>query len=257
VKIIFLDESGYTWGNWASEKNLTEQPFHVLAAVSFPADNIPDLYDHIRSKIDAINVEGMRGKKLGNGIEIKARDIARGSGYWSHHEQQRNEVRSTFLESVLKFNGVAFLSIVDKKAHKERYSTPADPMLISLKYIYERLEWFLRESDDYGMCIHDLNKKTQDEIQGVLSGLNAAGSSIIDYDRMRIKHQSFVRILENAFGYSEASIGLQIADYFATQTNTFLKDGNPRGSGWWRTIWLSLKTYPTGNPRGYGFKKFP
>jgi len=261
MQIFFLDESGYAAGDWKSEKNLVDQPFHVLAGVSFPADKLPPLYDHIREEIAKLGIEGVDAKKLGKGIEIKARDIARGGGYWARNEAKRNGVRDTFLGSVKKFDGTAFLSIINKRPHSEKYGSPADPDGLALNYIYERFERFLKESEDYGICVHDQNKKTEDDVQKVLSDLNTEGSYIMYHSRVfdtyTIKHQDFTRIVENTFGHSEASLGIQIADFFATQANTFLKDGRPAGSGWWKTLYASLKTEPNGKPEGYGYKEFP
>jgi hypothetical protein len=261
MKVFFIDESGFAMGDWAAEKNLADQPFHVLAGVVFDASKLADLYESVRGKVGALGISGISAESLGKGAEIKAREIAKGSGYWAKHLKERNSIREIFLGSVNEFEGKAFLSVVNKSLLKEKYASPADPTLLALEFIYERFERYLKDTDDYGICVHDQNKKNEDQIQSTLTALNSTGSHILYYSRIfeeyRIKHQKFSKVLENAFGHSEASVGLQIADFFASHTNAYLKSGRSKTSGWWKQIYESLKTEVNGRPEGYGYKEFP
>ena len=108
MRFFHLDESGYAEGDWRSEVNLAEQPFHIFSAVSFPVEVIPTLYEEIRAGISGLKIDGVVGESIGNGVEIKARDIAKGSGYWGKNEKERNVLRILFLGSVSKYGGTAF-----------------------------------------------------------------------------------------------------------------------------------------------------
>lgn len=76
MRLIFLDEAGYS-RDW--KKQIDEQPFYVLSAVCVPMDKIPAAYDRVRREINEMDLPGQE-KLLGRGFEIKARDIAQGTG---------------------------------------------------------------------------------------------------------------------------------------------------------------------------------
>ena len=52
-------------------------------------------------------------------------------------------------------DGAAFVIVIDKKAHQEKYVTPEDPCKLSFRFIFEKLEDYLTYVDDYGYCIYD------------------------------------------------------------------------------------------------------
>ncbi|MDQ7858550.1 MAG: hypothetical protein QN174_13250 [Armatimonadota bacterium] len=63
-------------------------------------------------------------------------------------------------------------------------------------------------------------------------------------------------LLEMSLGDSRYSIGLQVADYFATTTYHYYMDGKPASCGWWDLLAGSLHRLD-GKLIGIGLKEFP
>lgn len=139
-----MDEASYSF-NW--EANINEQPYYVLSAVCFPSEHLISIYQEIRKEFSNINLEGIT-KSIGKGFEIKARDIAKGSGYWKNHPKEKDEVLRIMLTAPKKYDGTAFVVIIDKLDHRKKYESPADPYLLSLEFIFERLQMYLSDIDD-------------------------------------------------------------------------------------------------------------
>jgi len=256
MRVIFMDESGYSL-NWQSD--LETQPYYVVSAVCFPSEQLSAVYKKIREEVINLNIEGT-SRALGHGFEIKARDISRGSGYWGTHNDERNAVRKTMLAVPRKYDGTAFVVIIDKRAHKEHYAWPADPYELSLEFIFERLQMFLSDIGDYGICIYDQNKRVEDALQNAAANLIREGSELIYFSRfynlLVIKRFRIDRIIEFSLGRSEYSVGLQVADFFATMTYAYMKDGKPSPCGWWDVLESSLYR-KDGKLQGVGYKEFP
>jgi hypothetical protein len=256
MQVIFMDESGYSF-NW--EANLDKQPYYVLSAVCFPSEQLLLAYKKIRSEVSNLNLEGAV-QPLGQGFEIKARDVASGSGYWRTHNDERNAVRDTILKAPKEYRGTAFVVVIDKLAHRERYAYPANPYQLSLEFIFERLQMYLSDINDYGICIYDQNKRLEDILQNAAAALVREGSEFIYFSRfynsLVIKTFPIERIIEFSSGRSENSIGLQVADFFATMTYTYVKDGKPSPCGWWNELESSLHR-KDGQLQGVGYKEFP
>jgi hypothetical protein len=197
---------------------------------------------------------------LGLGYEIKARDILRGSGFWRSHEDERNKIREIFLTAPKKYSGISFVSIINKKALKKQYSTPADPYLLCLEFIFERLQMFLFDIDDYGIIIYDQNKTLENTLHDTAISLVREGSLLIYFSKILnelvIKHFKIDRIVEFSLGRSENSIGLQIADFFSTMTYAYVKEGKPSSCIWWEKLESSLYK-KDGKLLGFGYKEFP
>ena len=85
---VFMDDSGNSF-NW--ETDISAQPYYVLSAVCVPDDVYPDACEEIRTSITNLHIPEM-SNPMGQGFEIKARDIARGKGWWQNHTNERNEV---------------------------------------------------------------------------------------------------------------------------------------------------------------------
>jgi hypothetical protein len=64
------------------------------------------------------------------------------------------------------------------------------------------------------------------------------------------------RIIELSFGTSANSIGLQVADFFSSMTNSYYKSGKPSNCGWWNLLTESLHK-KDGKLLGIGLKEFP
>ncbi len=256
MQVIFMDESGYTF-NW--EADLDKQPYYVLSAVCLPSYEIPKVYQKIRSEVSNLNLKGAY-QPLGQGFEIKARDVAIGSDYWRTHNHERDVVRSIMLKTPNEYKRKAFVVIINKLAHRERYPNPEDPYQLSFRFIFERLQRYLSNINDYGICVYDQNKRLEDVLQNTAIGLFRDGSHLICfssfYNSLVEKTLTIDRIVEFSLGRSENSIGLQISDFFATMTYTYLKDGKPSPCGWWDELESSLYRQD-GQLLYFGYKEFP
>lgn len=251
-----MDESGYSF-NW--EADLDNQPYYVLSAVCFPSEQLLLAYQKIRCEISDLNLEGI-AQPLGQGFEIKARDVSIGSSYWKTHDDERNAVRDILLTAPKKYGGTAFVVVINKLSHRECYAHPADPYQLSLGFIFERLQMYLSDISDYGICIYDQNKRLENILQNAAVALIREGSELIYFSRFYnsvvIKTFPIDRIIEFSLGRSENSIGLQVADFFATMAYTYVKDGKPSPCGWWDELESSLHR-KDGKLQGVGYKEFP
>jgi hypothetical protein len=150
--------------------------------------------------------------------------------------------------------------IIDKDAHNKKYYRPDDPYLISLQFVMERINYYLSDNEDYGYCIYDNNKRLESVIDGHAMSLIREGSEISYYSsywsNMVTVNVSMDRIIEMAFGNSLHSIGLQVADYFASFTYAYYNGGKPDNCGWWNTLESSLHR-KDGKLIGVGLKEFP
>jgi hypothetical protein len=256
MQFIFLDESGYA-PNWIN--SIAEQPYYVLSAVCIPGNRLAESYTGLREEMKKIELPG-NSKPLGQGFEIKAKDVATGAGWWGKHNKRRNDVRNLMLSFPTKYGGTAFVVIIDKDAHYKKYYSPDDPYIISLRFILERVEYYLMDSNDYGYCIYDNNKRMEPEIDGHAASLIRDGSTISYISPYAFQwvtvNVTLDHILEMSFGNSLHSIGLQVADYFASFTYSYYKGRKPSKCGWWKTLETSLHK-KDGRLIGVGLKEFP
>lgn len=261
MQLVFIDESGYQ-SNW--KETYDKQPYFVMSAVCLPADNISSGYDEIRRSIGRIPFPSNDLLPLGRGFELKAKSIAQGGGWWGKNGDAREAVREIFLSSPTKFDGIAIVVVVDKEAHFKKYRDPIDPLTLSLRYIFERIEWYLRRFDDQCICIYDQNKKEDDHLYRQVAEMTAGGSVVqyfSSYYYQMIKYiHTIDRILELEMGNSKNSIGLQIADYFATMAYQYFKQSCPKPCDWWLMLTSQLDRKEgdsKGKLLGYGLKLFP
>lgn len=248
MRIVYIDESGFSL-NWKSD--LGNQPIYCLAAVCLPAESVCTAHDTIRKEIAA---KVQLTSPLGRGSEIKANDIVKGTGYWSKRDALRNFVRNEFLEAPRRFDGTAFLVVVDNVAMAEKYINPADPVLWAFQLLFERLQKYLKRVDDFAICLHDMSKRME-ELNSFSANLASEGS--IDLKILFSTELKTERILDLAFGESKNSIGLQIADYYATCSRAYHKGGKRKPCGWWDEIWKNLDASKGGTVDGYGYKFVP
>jgi hypothetical protein len=256
MQVIFMDESGYSF-DW--KKDLDKQPYYVLSAVCLPSKGLHTVYQKIRNEVSNLCLEGA-DRPIGQGFEIKARDVATGSGYWRAHKKERDKIRNIMLTAPKKCGGTAFVVVIDKQAHLNRYVNPSDPYLLSLRFIFERLQMYLREIDDHGICIYDQNERIANALQSTAADLIREGSELSYFDRFYelvvTESLQIDRIIEFSLSRSENSIGLQIADFFATMTYTYVKDGKPSRCSWWDKLKSSLHRKGR-RLQGVGYKEFP
>jgi hypothetical protein len=241
MKLAFIDESGYS-RNWIAE--IDEQPFCVLSAVCVDAATYPRACTEIRQQFEALNLPRF-GHPLGKGGEIKARDVARGGGWWQEHDHERNRVRDLMVSFPARYNGVGIVVVIDKKRHLDRYGQRSEnPVTLSLKYLFERLEWYLRSNNSEAYCVYDHDERRTDALHDQSVALFREGSEVIYwskfYHHMVKSTHRLDQITELALGRSHNSVGLQVADFLATMTYTYFRDGQPSSCRWWDTLCASL-----------------
>jgi hypothetical protein len=254
MNLVFLDEAGYSH-NW--KKDIEGQPFMVLAAVMVDADRYIEQCEVIRDESGKIGVE--LKFPLGLGFEIKASSIAKGEGWWGKNTKERNCIRELMLNFPANCGGKIFLTIIDKKRHIDKYATPEQPHELCFKYIFERIQWELNESNENGICIYDQTKFMDDDLHDRSMLLMRNGSSLSYFSN----YYGYVsgalvidRIKEFHLGTSKNSLGLQVADYYATFAYQYYRKNKPENCDWWTTIRNNLRSV-NGEYLGYGLKVFP
>ena len=258
MRLIFMDESGYVGDKWSSEENLEKQPYYVVSAVSIPFEKYKIGIEKLREEIRKLDLPGAN-KPLGLGFEIKAKNVATGNGYWGAHNEERNGVRDLILSFPKDNDGCVIVTVIDKKAHFNKYAYPRDPYKLALQFIFERIQHHLTNENDEGLIIYDLNHRLEPKLSSEATSLIRNGSQILAYDVLGFLYEfrlSIDRVLEFGFARSENSVGLIVADFFATMTYQYHKDGKPTPCGWWDLLWESLYR-EGGKVEGYGYKLFP
>lgn len=242
----FIDESG-TGGE--------SQPFLVISAVLLPCDGYAVLCGELRKQ--ATNIIGAVPDPLGLGFEVKASHIFSGKGDWRHRDTQRNELRDLMLGAPAKAGGRVILSVVDKAAHEKRYPSES-PYNRAFRYLYERMQRFLKTAGSHAYCVYDENPRMKQSLQSHSSQLVNQGSQVsflsqYDGNYYEVTNQ-LDRIIELVFGDSMHSVGLQLADFFATGTYSYYKSGQSADCGWWELLRASVHMK---GMKGYGIKEIP
>lgn len=255
MKLIFIDESGYS-RNWKAD--IEDQPFHILSAVAIDADRYHTASEELRTSVEAIEDLELE-HPLGQGFEIKAKEISRGKGWWKSHKDQRNELRELMLGFPETHGGAAIVVAIDKAKHRDTYAFPSDPDKLAFQYMFERIQGYLSTVNDYAVCIYDQTKILDDQMQDSSIKLIRDGSSVqywSEYYGHVSKEFQIDRVLEFCFGKSDNSLGLQVSDFVAHFAYQYFKAGQPKKCGWWKTLESGIHTV-NGNTDGYGLKVFP
>ena len=175
------------------------------------------------------------------------------------HDNERNLFRNMMLGFPKKFGGRAFLIAIDKDKHRTKYAQAKDPVEISMQFLFERIEWYLRGEDDNAYCIYDHDTWRTDSLHRQAVGLIREGSTIQFYssfwEQGVISKHLLNHITEMALCVSHNSVGLQVADFFASCAYKYLRD-SPQACGWWETLCESLYR-KDGELNGCGLKRFP
>ena len=257
MRIAYIDECGFAL-NW--QESIKDQPFYVLAAALFDMVRVQEMFSSLQAEIERIRLKEISGT-LGRGMEIKARDVDAGSGYWSLHPEHRAKVRKIMLSAPAKYGGTVFIVIINKQLHFEQYVTPEDPSLLALQFLLERIQIPLQREDDRVICVCDQNRSYEPKIVEAVESLAAEGSMIFYHSRVLDqfvqKRISFPEILEFHFGQSQNSVGLQIADFIARVTYSWRKRDKVDTYPGWSDIHESLYRNEEGKLEGFGYKEFP
>lgn len=255
MKLVFLDESGFE-KSW--KESVTDQPFHVLGGLMIDSQSYFEASELLRRAVNALGLEKLV-HPLGQGFEIKAKEIARGTGWWKNNEDKRNGLRELMLSFPQTYDGTGFLVIIDKEKHLSQYAFPDPPHEVAFQFMFERLQWKLKDVEDEAVCVYDQTKFLDDDLHNASMGLMREGSQVqywsefYGYVSEKFKID---RIKEFYLGKSNNTIGLQVADYLAIFGYHYFRGGCPSECGWWKTIVTGLYN-KDGNPEGYGLKVFP
>lgn len=255
MQLLFVDESGYS-SNWKND--LEDQPYFVLSGFMIDADQYVSACEVIREEFSSIKLE-KSNHPIGQGFEIKAKEIAKGNGWWKKNPESRSSIRDLMLSTPNRFGGVSFLVIIDKKMMIQRYSEPEDPVKLSLRYLYERVQKFLDQTNQSAVCIFDQSSFRDDEMHATSTTLTRDGSYLfyLSFEKGFVSEQlKLDRIKEFYLTRSENSIGIQVADYFATFGYQYVKSKDKEKCNWWALILGSLHN-ADGKVNGIGLKTFP
>lgn len=255
MRFAFLDESGFS-KNWTAD--IDSQPFYVLAAFLIDSEKYFHGCDLLRNNIK--NKPSLNGKfPLGHGFEIKASDISQGRGKLRNLIADRNYFRDQMLTFPNTNAGKVFLVVVDKRKHLNRYLYPELPHEQAFKYILERLQKYLKSENDTAVCVYDQTKFLDDKMHSNSTELIRQGSEytyLSDYYGRVKGNLKIDSVKEFYLGKSDNSIGIQIADFYATYTYQYFKKKCPEDCGWWQTITENLHNN-NGVINGYGLKMAP
>lgn len=255
MKLIFLDESGSA-KNW--RESINDQPFHVLGGVMIDSQAY---FSAIKSLRDAVKNLGLENNNLplGHGFEIKAGEIARGSGWWKNNKEKRNAIREIMLSFPSQYGGTSFIVVIDKKKLMDQYAQPDEPYKLAFQYMFERLQWKLEELQDNAICVYDQTKYLDDDLHDASVDLIRDGSPVRRWDQdfgYVVDKLKIDRINEFYLGKSNNSIGLQVSDYIATFGYQYFRQGKPVDCGWWETLVRGLYRKED-RLEGCGLKVFP
>jgi hypothetical protein len=257
MRVVYFDEAGYTGENW--QNGIKDQPFYVLASVAFDINKIRPLYEGLRKRVDSLHLPECSAP-LGLGFEIKAKDIAKGTGWWQDHNDAREAVRQIMLSFPKEYDARITVIVVNKQKHYDKYSTPENPYLLSLQFAFERLQLWLDTINEDAICVYDQNKRLSDALTEHSTELIRNGSYIEYFsDAYHInisKRYQISRLLEFTLGDSRNSAALQIADFFASMTYQYYKSGKPEKCEWWKMLQTALAR-KDGVLEGVGLKEFP
>lgn len=255
MKLIFLDESGFA-KNW--KESINDQPFHVLGGVLIDSQAYFSASKSLRDAVMRIGLEKL-DHPLGHGFEIKAKEIAKGAGWWKNNEGKRNKLRELMLSFPKQYGGTSFLIVIDKQKHINQYAFPGPPHEVAFQYMFERLQWKLMELNDEAVCVYDQTKFLDDDLHKASVGLMRDGSPVKYWSEFYgyVSEKFKIDLVKEFYlGKSDNSIGLQVADYVATFGYQYFRGGKPNNCGWWETLVGGLYT-KDGKLEGYGLKVFP
>lgn len=211
MKLIYVDECGPLKG-WDSEK--INQPCLSIGAISVDANIYTTAIEELKIKIDSLGIEHIETNKLGNGYEIKAKNILTSSGFWKTHPDQQKEMLKLMLGFPEQVNGVGWCVVIDFKKHKEKYAYPVEPFNIAMRFLFERIQMYAEQINDNVVIVYDQYKAADDDVHEAFIELVTHHSIFEVMNGLSVL--KFDRIIEMHLGNSKNSIGLQIADYFAT-----------------------------------------
>lgn len=204
VWLSYLDESGNTGGNLEDP----DQPFHLIAAVMVPEEQVQALsaaFHHLPAFAEEPRL--IR--------ELRGADLHSGKGPWKRFSpSERIETYREALALLGRHGAFVAHASIDKWALRQSVSSePKMPHLLALRYLAEEIESYLMEQQDPLKQRTLLIADETDEHEAYAHGLVA---------RMQVRKPSLAggptltRIVDQVhFVQSETSPGVQLADLAA------------------------------------------
>lgn len=202
--LSYLDESGNTGGNLYD----ADQPFHLIAAVMAPEDQVQDLSEAFH-RLPAFTEEP---RLIG---ELRGADLFSGRGPWKGFSpSERIDTYRGALGLLGQHGAFVAHASIDKWALRQSASSePRMPHLLALRFLAEEIESYLKQQLDplkqRTLLIADETHEHEEYALGLVTQMQA-GSPSSDGD------PTLTRIVDQVhFVRSETSPGVQLADLAA------------------------------------------
>ena len=202
--LSYLDESGNTGRNLQDP----DQPFHLIAAVMVPEDQVQDL----TAAFNRLPVFAEEPRPIG---ELRGADLYSGKGPWGDFSPtERIETYRDALALLGRHGVIVAHASIDKRALRDTPSpVPRNPHLLALRFLAEEIERYLNEQQDplkqRTLLIADETHEHEEYAHGLVTQMQS-GSHSPDGS------PALTRIVDQVhFVQSETSPGVQLADLAA------------------------------------------
>ncbi|MDK9701317.1 MAG: DUF3800 domain-containing protein [bacterium] len=259
--IAYIDESGF------SSQVDTKQPFYVLSAVIISSKYLKAMNNKLREEVSKFEIEmNFSAKSLGLGSEIKAKNCI------SMLKRERKALASEFAQCILNapnlYSGAVINIIIDKSEYNKRGVLNKKKVEFkAIELLFERLSKYTSyhstdDNDNQCICIHDENKILSDEMQSEASQLRKIGNFVTYWNEIKgsstTTHNSLNNIADFAYSDSKNSLGIIIADFFASFLYQIITKNMEITDGIIRSLYNSCdKSRRNGVINGFGIKIYP
>lgn len=202
--LSYLDESGNTGGNLEDP----DQPFHLIAAVMVPEDQIQAL-SSVFHRLPAFAEEPRLIR------ELRGADLYSGKGPWrSFTPSERIDTYREALELLGQHGAFVAHASIDKRALRQSASSgPKMPHLLALRFLAEEINSYLKQQHDplkqRTLLIADETDEHEAYAHGLVAQMQSREPSLAG-------GPALTRIVDQVhFVQSETSPGVQLADLAA------------------------------------------
>lgn len=200
---------------WPKPYGKSPSKYYVLAGLCISEKKVGYMNDLLESiKTKYILAKGLKLKEFKYSELIAAK-----SNPWKRlTDIERKQVADNIFNGLIKLAPVIFAIVIDKLAHRAKYSYPYQPDVLSMRFLMPRYEKFLLRKNENGVIIIDLStKNSDDQIKQMISDSKKSGvvlQSLISPDPLRTDTK-LPSITSTFFSPSEDSAGIQIVDFVA------------------------------------------
>jgi hypothetical protein len=238
VYFLYVDESG------KSGLHDPVQPFFVRGGLAVHESTWHAMEADLNARID-----GIVPPPRPHDWELHMTDMVNGKGWFRHMPRSsRAALLAAVLDVIDQHNPTFIFTVVDKKRHVARYTSPDPPEDMAYLYMVERFQYFLDDNQDVGVIVSDDQKGSEDNIRKAHSGYRKRGTGYALIDR----------VMETPFfAPSHWSRMLQVIDVatWLLARNLRQHAKNKPGPSEWARIEPHIRGYPS--YRGRGLKMFP